>query len=71
MEQNPAQGRALPRAEKQAVELMKSAECDIHRPCGPRECVKLESVLASEYRLKIFQFQKGKSKLTLEPIYKG
>ena len=60
-----------PEQKKQAVELMKSAECDINQPCGPHEWENLQRVLAPEYRLKIFQFKTGVHRLKLEPIYKG
>ena len=52
---------------------MKSADCDLNRVCGggPEEWVKLQKVLESQYRLKVYEFKKGAPRLELIPIYKG
>lgn len=50
---------------------MKKAHCDPNIPCGPEEWNKLQEVLAPKFRLKIFQFKTGSTRLKLEPIYKG
>jgi hypothetical protein len=55
---------------RQALALMEQAGCDTSQPCGPEEWGKLQHVLASNYRLKIFQFKVNTSKLKLEPLYK-
>lgn len=59
-----------PQQKKEALELMKLANCDPDLPCGPAEWDKLQNILAPEYRLKIFQF-KACSRLKLEVMYRG
>ena len=57
----------------EAVELIKSADCDLYHICGggPEEWAKLQKVLEPQYRLKINEFKKGAPRLELIPIYKG
>ncbi|XP_062575961.1 uncharacterized protein LOC134237834 [Saccostrea cucullata] len=65
-----AEGRSLDQ-KREAIALMEQAECDITQACGYAEWMKLQQVLAPQYRLKIFQFKSTSTKLTLERIFKG
>ena len=57
----------------EAVELMKSADCDLWQcgGSGPQDWVKLQKVLEPQYRLKVYEFKRGAPRLELIPIYKG
>jgi hypothetical protein len=56
---------------RQALDLMEEAGCETPLPCGPEEWSKLQRALASEFRLKIFQFKVNTRRLQLQSLYKG